>query len=108
MIKTATTSWVVTHAAVDLDTDWAVTDAHAQVRISLKTSRISCEVCCLLLLLLMLLLFSDINECSSRSTNNCQQLCVNTDGSYTCQCRTGFTLNRNGRTCRGIMHMNVI
>ena len=28
-------------------------------------------------------------------------MCVNTDGSYTCQCRTGYQLNGDGRTCSG-------
>ena len=47
------------------------------------------------------MLSSDINECASSSTNNCAQLCNNNAGSYTCSCRTGYALNRNGRTCDG-------
>ena len=45
---------------------------------------------------------ADINECSSSSLNNCQQLCVNTVGSYSCQCRPGYRLNSDGRTCVGM------
>ena len=47
------------------------------------------------------LFFTDINECLSSSGNRCQQLCVNTPGTYTCQCNTGFTLAADGRTCTG-------
>ncbi len=47
----------------------------------------------------VLFVCADIDECST--TNNCQQLCTNTPGSYTCSCRTGYTLYQ-GRACRGI------
>lgn len=35
----------------------------------------------------------DFNECANPANNNCTSLqnCVNTLGSYTCQCRTGYT-----------------
>ena len=32
----------------------------------------------------------------------CQYICVNTIGSYHCDCPTGFTLTEDERTCRGI------
>ena len=43
----------------------------------------------------------DVNECS---TNNggCQHTCINTDGSYECQCRSGYRLSSNGRNCIGM------
>lgn len=44
----------------------------------------------------------DDNECLSNSTNACQQVCINTPGSYACQCNDGFELNTNGRDCTGI------
>ena len=44
---------------------------------------------------------SDINECASSGTNSCDQVCVNTIGSYTCQCNTGYELNSDGTSCRG-------
>ena len=31
----------------------------------------------------------------------CDQICVNTFGSYTCQCNQGFRLDGNGQTCNG-------
>ena len=46
-------------------------------------------------------LILDNNECSSSSTNNCQQLCLNIPGSYSCTCNAGYRLNSDGRTCTG-------
>ena len=42
----------------------------------------------------------DINECS---TNNggCAHNCTNTQGSFTCSCRSGFQLASDGRDCNG-------
>ena len=42
---------------------------------------------------------ADINECTG--VHSCQQLCVNTEGSYTCNCMDGFTLAEDGRNCTG-------
>ena len=39
----------------------------------------------------------DINECTGRT--KCNQLCVNTIGSYKCTCRNGYTLDMDGHTC---------
>ena len=48
---------------------------------------------------LLHILFLDIDECTS--TNNCDTnaTCVDTTGSYTCVCKTGYT--GNGFTCNG-------
>ena len=43
---------------------------------------------------------SEINECSE-NTDDCGQLCINTAGSYTCSCNSGYRLASNGRTCNG-------
>lgn len=42
---------------------------------------------------------TDIDECST-NTDSCQQQCINTEGSYLCDCGEGFALNSDGRTCR--------
>uniref|UniRef100_A0A8B9FYP0 Metalloendopeptidase n=1 Tax=Amazona collaria TaxID=241587 RepID=A0A8B9FYP0_9PSIT len=43
--------------------------------------------------------FSDKDECS-KDNGGCQHECVNTFGSYTCQCRNGFMLHENGHDCK--------
>ena len=69
-------------------------------------------MCSLIVIHVLLILnsdyFVDTNECSSLSTNACQHNCVNTPGSYTCQCRTGFRLNANGRNCTGLEYTRFI
>ena len=42
----------------------------------------------------------DINECTA-GTASCTQICRNTVGSYTCNCRSGYRLDGNGYTCNG-------
>ena len=44
----------------------------------------------------------DINECSLNTTNWCDQLCINTNGSFQCSCNAGFSLSSNGRSCLDI------
>ncbi|XP_053389327.1 fibrillin-1-like, partial [Mercenaria mercenaria] len=46
----------------------------------------------------------DIDECDSDYTgkDKCQQLCNNSIGSFTCDCRSGYTLNADKRTCDDI------
>lgn len=45
-----------------------------------------------------LILLKDINECAV-SNGGCNQACINTQGSYQCQCSTGFTMLAN--LCQG-------
>ena len=45
-------------------------------------------------------LVPDVNECAGGS-HGCQHTCTNTAGSYTCRCRTGYSLSGNGRSCIG-------
>ncbi|XP_076875977.1 bone morphogenetic protein 1b isoform X2 [Brachyhypopomus gauderio] len=45
------------------------------------------------------LFFSDVDECSQEN-GGCQHDCVNTFGSYTCQCRQGFVLHNNKHDCK--------
>ena len=44
--------------------------------------------------------FSDINECTRGEDNRCEQVCINTAGSYTCACAEGYALIDDGFTCR--------
>ncbi|XP_076019983.1 bone morphogenetic protein 1-like isoform X2 [Genypterus blacodes] len=43
--------------------------------------------------------FSDIDECS-KENGGCQHECVNTFGSYSCQCRSGFVLHDDKHDCK--------
>ena len=46
------------------------------------------------------LLHIDINECNEGS--RCDQLCINTNGSYYCSCNEGYSLKDDGKSCKGI------
>ncbi|MEE6514872.1 hypothetical protein FKM82_023266 [Ascaphus truei] len=43
--------------------------------------------------------FSDKDECT-RDNGGCQHECTNTLGSYSCQCRSGYTLHENKHDCK--------
>ena len=51
--------------------------------------------------------FVDIDECSA-GTDMCDHICQNTPGSYTCSCRSGYSLSQNGRTCVGTCALNIM
>lgn len=42
----------------------------------------------------------DINECEG-SNGGCAEICVNTKGSWRCECGPGRVLDADGRTCNG-------
>ena len=42
----------------------------------------------------------DIVECAEE-TDNCVQHCINTAGSYTCDCDAGYRLDSDGWSCNG-------
>ena len=47
---------------------------------------------------------TDIDECTTNNQaerDQCSQLCVNTEGSYICQCHDGYRLSADGRSCEG-------
>ena len=43
---------------------------------------------------------SDINECDT-ANGFCDQICTNTEGSYTCGCNEGYRLGSDGMMCNG-------
>ncbi len=51
------------------------------------------------IMLILMTCTLDINEC--KGVNDCQQLCTNMEGSYSCSCTQGFDLAEDGRSCTG-------
>ncbi|MBZ3871182.1 Collagen and calcium-binding EGF domain-containing protein 1 [Sciurus carolinensis] len=49
----------------------------------------------------------DIDECATSNKTLCEHICVNTVGSYRCECREGYIREDDGRTCtRGDKYPN--
>ena len=44
--------------------------------------------------------FTDNHECAD-NTDNCDHICINSHGSYYCQCNKGYRLQNDGHTCNG-------
>jgi len=42
----------------------------------------------------------DTNECKQHN-GGCQQLCVNEHASFHCECKPGYRLQKDGKTCSG-------
>ena len=53
-----------------------------------------------------LLLKADVDECKL-GTHECNQICVNTVGSFMCDCYPGFILDINEYTCNGEFTINI-
>ena len=51
------------------------------------------------------ILHVDINECMD--SNICDQYCNNTEGSYYCDCKSGYYLLNDNKTCEG-KHINLL
>ena len=45
-------------------------------------------------------LSSDVDECSTANICDDNKYCINTQGSYTCRCNSGFNEAKNGK-CQG-------
>ena len=43
---------------------------------------------------------SDIDECRDNN-GTCSHVCMNTEGSYHCDCFTGYALHPNNHDCEG-------
>ena len=52
----------------------------------------------MLFILMLCYTLTDVNECSDRN-GECQQICVNTIGSFNCQCNQGYSIH--GYSCIG-------
>ena len=52
------------------------------------------------------LFFLENDECANESLSRCNQTCVNTFGSFYCECRDGFTKLEEGRVCEGIVPLD--
>ena len=51
----------------------------------------------------------DIDECTDPQLGGmCDQVCVNTAGSYYCQCNSGYRLSSEGFACEGIYVLDYI
>ena len=44
----------------------------------------------------------DIDECTA-DTHNCDQVCLDHDGTFSCSCNSGYELDGDGTTCNGMM-----
>ena len=44
-------------------------------------------------------MYVDINECEGG--HGCSHICNNEIGSFYCECRNGYTLQADGKTCLG-------
>ena len=48
----------------------------------------------------------DIDECANRSTIDCTQQCINTPGSYECDCYDGYReITANATQCEGTYYL---
>ena len=43
---------------------------------------------------------ADIDECGGLSPAVCSQLCINTAGSYQCDCHPGYIMEADGHHCK--------
>ena len=49
---------------------------------------------------LLRLICLDVDECTD-DTHGCEHDCINNDGSYRCECRSGFMLSKDLKHCDG-------
>ena len=55
----------------------------------------------------MILSHLDIDECEE-GTDECDQNCTNTNGSYYCTCMDGYKLESDNQTCTGNNLLNIL
>ena len=42
----------------------------------------------------------DVDECAL-GLDGCGQTCINTPGTFTCRCESGYSMGNDGRSCNG-------
>lgn len=52
-------------------------------------------------IILKLFYLTEKDECAQPDQGGCMDVCVNTIGSYRCDCRPGYELSSDGRRCEG-------
>ena len=85
---------------VKLDTHWIQMATHAEVLKYTQTSIISKQSFKTSYLFLE---YIDINECETVDGDVCEQLCINSNGSFACGCRPNYVLTNDHITCLGII-----
>ena len=55
----------------------------------------------MLCIIVICVIWIDVQECKDH-TDDCEQQCTNTAGSYTCSCMDGYVLNSDGKTCSDV------
>lgn len=48
----------------------------------------------------ILVFLTDVDECSN-GTHNCDQLCINIIGGFSCSCEEGYMLTNDSISCKG-------
>ena len=51
--------------------------------------------------------YIDIDECEDNN-GGCEVYCINTNGSYYCDCNIGYYVTADNRSCAGILEQAVI
>ena len=72
----------------------------ADVKVSNLSNRKSSSLTMVVIIesFILLLFILDINECAV-DNGGCDEVCINTNGSYSCQCDSGLKLLSNKKSC---------
>ena len=85
-----------------LDSDGYTCNGKSTIQISSHNFRYCIIIIIVIIIIkLVVLLLLDFDECVNEMDNNCAQMCQNTNGSYSCECRDGYSLASNGYSCSG-------